>query len=287
MTSEAVLVTGASTGIGYATAGLLARAGYVVFAGVRNEADLQRLRSLHPKLRPGFLDVQSPNDIAAAVKAIEESQLPLKGVVNNAGIAVAGPLEFLPLEDLRRQFDVNVFGAIAVTQAMLPLLRRAKGRVVFMSSVSGQIAPPFLGPYAASKFAIEALADSLRMELSDFGVFVSVIEPGNVNTPIWKKGRDDKDALLSRMSADARTYYGSAFDLLIEVTEREERTGIAPEVVARAVLDALRSPTPRARYAVGDPPAWQRRMATLLPERVRDRMILRTMRGGETTERRL
>jgi NAD(P)-dependent dehydrogenase (short-subunit alcohol dehydrogenase family) len=284
MTQSAILVTGASTGIGYATAGVLAREGYVVFAGVRTEADSRRLESLHENVRPLYLDVRKQNDIASAARAIEDSRLTLHGVVNNAGVAVAGPLEYVPLDDLRKQFDVNVFGAIAVTQAMLPLLRHAKGRVVFMSSVSGQIAPPFLGPYAASKFAIEALADSLRMEVSQYGLFVSVIEPGNVNTPIWKKGRDDKDALFARMPAQAREYYGSAFDALIAVTEREERTGIDPEVVARAVLEALRARVPRARYAVGSPSAWQRRMAALLPERIRDRMILRTVRG-ETTER--
>lgn len=282
--SEAVLVTGASTGIGYATAHVLARAGYTVFAGIRTEADLERLQQVHENVRPVYLDVQKANDIAAVAGVVEASQLPLKGVVNNAGIAVAGPLEYVPLEDLRRQFDVNVFGALAVTQAMLPLLRRANGRVIFMSSVSGQLAPPFLGPYAASKFAIEAIADSLRMELSQFGIFVSVIQPGNVKTPIWKKGRDEKDALLGRMHPDARRHYGNAFDSLVAVTEREERTGIDPEIVARAVLQALRAPTPRARYAVGNPAAWQRRMAALLPERIRDRLILRTVRSGDTTE---
>ncbi len=276
--NRSVLVTGASTGIGYATADVLARNGFVVFAGVRNEADLKRLQLVHDNVRPIYLDVRKSNDIADAVRTIEASNIALHGVVNNAGIAVAGPLECLPLEDLRRQFDVNVFGAIAVTQAALPLLRRAHGRVVFMSSVSGQIAPPFLGPYAASKFAVEALADSLRMELAQFDIPVSVIQPGNVKTPIWKKGRDEKDDLVARMPEIARRYYSTVFDALVAVTEREERTGIDPQIVGRAVLEALTTARPRARYAVGSPPAWQRRMAALLPERIRDRLILRTVR---------
>jgi NAD(P)-dependent dehydrogenase (short-subunit alcohol dehydrogenase family) len=280
----AVLLTGASTGIGYATTYVLAKHGFIVFAGVRTEEDSKRLQSLSDNVRPVYLDVQKPNDIADVTRTIDTSGVPLRGVVNNAGIAVAGPLECLPLEDLRRQFDVNVFGAVAVTQAALPLLRRGNGRIVFVSSVSGQIAPPFLGPYAASKFAIEALADSLRMELSQFGIRVSVIQPGNVKTPIWKKGRDEHNALLERMPAVAREYYEAAFDALVAATHREERTGIAPEVVGRTVLQALTAARPRARYAVGSPAAWQRRMAALLPEHLRDRLILRTVRGKNATE---
>ena len=282
--TRSILVTGASTGIGYATADVLAQNGFIVFAGVRTEADLKRLQLVHDNVRPVYLDVQKSNDIVDAIRTIEASGVALHGVVNNAGVVVAGPLECLPLEDLRRQLEINVVGAIAVTQAALPLLRRSRGRVVFMSSVSGQLATPFLGPYAASKFAIEALADSLRMELAPFGIHVSIIQPGNVKTPIWKKGRDEKDALLARMAPNAREYYGPAFDALVSMTERIERTGIDSDVVGRAVLNALTSPRPRARYAVGSPPAWQRRMAALLPERIRDRLILRTVRGSESTE---
>lgn len=281
--SRAVLVTGASTGIGYATTAVLARNGFVVFAAVRKESDLHRVESLHENVRGLYLDVTKTNDIAAAIRTIADSGIALAGVVNNAGIAVAGPLEYLPVEDLRRQFDVNVFGAMAVTQAALPMLRHSRGRIIFVSSVSGQIAPPFLGPYAASKFATEALADSLRMELAGFGIAVSVIQPGNVKTPIWQKGRDEKDVLLSRMPAQAQKHYGAAFDLLAAVTEREERTGIDPEIVGLAVLRALTARHPRARYAVGRPAAWQRRMASLLPEPIRDRLIMRTVRGDGST----
>jgi NAD(P)-dependent dehydrogenase (short-subunit alcohol dehydrogenase family) len=275
--SSAVLVTGASTGIGYATAELLAQSGFVVFAGVRKPEDAERLHTVHERIRAVRLDVERSDEIAQTMASIERSNLPLHAIVNNAGVALAGPLEYLPLDEFKRQFEINVFGAVAVTQASLPLLRREKGRIVFISSVSGQIAPPFLGPYAASKFALEALADSLRMELSPFGIAVSVIQPGNVRTPIWRKGREERDLLAARMPAQAMDHYGAAIEGLVRATEHEERTGIDASIVARSVLTAITSPNPRARYAVGNPPAWQRRMAAMLPERVRDRLILRNI----------
>ena len=273
--SNGALVTGASTGIGLATAQLLAGEGYTVFAGVRSEADFERLQRLHERVRPVRLEVRSEESIAAAFSEIAQSGVPLQAVVNNAGIAVAGPLEYVPLEDVRRQFDVNVFGALAVTQAALPLLRKTHGRILFISSISGQIAPPFVGPYAASKFALEALADSLRIELAPFGMHVVVVQPGDVRTPIWAKGRSEKDALIARMPAQAMTHYSHVAGKLERVTERGERDGIAAETVAAIVLQALRARRPRARYAVGNPPGWQRRIAALLPEHVRDRLIAR------------
>lgn len=276
--SRGVLVTGASTGIGYACVWALANWGFTVFAGVRSEADARRVSGLHGDVRPLLLDVTAREQIAAAADTIGRSGVELCGVVNNAGIAVAGPLEYLPVDDLRRQFETNVFGALAISQAMLPLLRRTPdARIVFMSSVSGQIAPPFVGPYASSKFALEALADALRMELSAFGIRVIVVQPGNVRTPIWQKGRDAKDEIIARMPQEAAAHYAHAVDALVRATEHEERTGIDPQVVADAVLRALTAAHPKARYPVGNPPAWQRRFASLLPERVRDRLILRTI----------
>jgi NAD(P)-dependent dehydrogenase (short-subunit alcohol dehydrogenase family) len=280
--TSAILVTGASTGIGYSTAELLARHGFTVFAGVRKDADAIKLGGAHEDIRPIRLDVEDAQEIAAAAQIIADSEIPLAGVVNNAGIAVPGPLEYLPIDDLRRQFEINVFGAIAVTQAMLPLLRRSKGRVVFMSSVSGTIVPPYLGAYAGSKFALEAMADALRMELSAFGIRVSLIQPGAVRTPIWQKGRESKAQIVASMPAAATEHYAGALDSLVSVTQREERSGIEPEIVAQYVLRALTAPHPRARYAVGNPAGWQRRMAALLPERWRDRLIMRTVRGEST-----
>ncbi len=278
MSEKAVLVTGASTGIGFACAQTLAEGGYTVFAGVRGEADAKRVSQVHERVRPLLLDVTAAQHISDAAQAIRAAGIPLEGVVNNSGIAVAGPLEYVPLDDFRKQFDVNVFGALAVTQAFLPLLREAHdARVVFMSSVSGQIAPPFVGPYASSKFALEAMADALRMELGAFGIRVIIVQPGNVRTPIWKKGRDAKDELVARMPREASVHYARAVDALVRATEHEERTGIEPSVVANTVLEALTAAQPKARYPVGNPPAWQRRLASLLPEHLRDRMILRSV----------
>lgn len=276
--SRAVLVTGASTGIGYAAAVALAEHGYAVYAGVRGESDAKRLRETHPEIVPLLLDVTNAATVAEAAQRIEGAGTPLYAVVNNAGIAVAGPLEYLPVDEVRRQFEVNVFGALAVSQAMLPMLRDARGRLVFVSSVSGQIAPPYVGPYAASKFALEAMADALRMELSAFGISVSVIQPGNVKTPIWQKGRDAKEAMVAMLPPVALSHYGPAIDAVTRVTHREEQTGIDPAVVAAAIVHAVAGERPKARYPVGDPPGWQRRMASLLPERWRDKLVLRAFK---------
>ena len=272
---DVVLVTGASTGIGFACADLLARNNFTVFAGVRTEADAQRLACLHENVRPVTLDVCNSEQIDAAAKTIRSSGMPLAGLVNNAGIALGGPLEYLPLDALRKQFEVNFFGAFAVTLACLPMLRAARGRIVMMSSVSGEIAPPFVGPYSASKFALEAMSDSLRMELAPSGIRVSVIQPGNVKTPIWQKGRERRDEMLARLPAAALEHYGAQIDALMALTEHEERTGIEASLVADTVLHALAAQNPRTRYPVGSPPPWQRRIATLMPDAQRDRAILK------------
>lgn len=275
--ARGVLVSGASTGIGFATALRLAET-FRVFAGVRAAGDARKLREARARITPLVLDVCDSTQIAAAVQTIRTSGTPLHGLVNNAGIAVAGPLEYLPLDELRRQFDVNVFGAVALTQAMLPMLRETHGRIVLVSSVSGQIAPPYLGPYAASKFALEALGDALRMELSAFGMHVSVVQPGNVKTPIWQKGRDAAPALVARLPQVAIEHYGAAVAGLAKLTEREERSGVDPDAVAGVIERALHEPHPSARYAVGGPPSWQRKMAALLPERWRDKLILKNFK---------
>lgn len=274
---HAYLVTGASTGIGYAISAALARSGHAVFAGIRSDRDAERLRELDQRVTPLRIDVTDATQIAAAMRTIAESGCALRGVVNNAGIAVAGPLEYLAMQDFRRQFDVNVFGSLAVTQAALPLLRETGGRIVFIGSVSGQIAPPFVGAYAASKFALEAMADALRLELRPFRISVSIVEPGNVRTPIWEKGRTEKDETIARMPAQAMLHYGEQIARLVAVSEREERTGIEPEIVAQAALHALTSRRPRARYPVGAPPLWQRTMARVVPDSLRDRLVQRAL----------
>ena len=276
---QGVLVTGCSTGIGNATALFLAQKGYMVFAGVRSDADASALTSAHANITAVRLDVTVGNDIAATAARIRESGVALAGIVNNAAIVVAGPLEYLPQDRLRTIFEVNVFGTLAVTQAMLPLLREAQGRVVFVSSVSGQIAPPYIGPYAMSKFALEAMADAMRMELSAFGVPVCVVQPGNVRTPIWKKGRDARAAMMAAYPPIAIERYGKAIEGLVNVTQREERSGIPAEHVAQCIYRALTDARPKARYPLGVPPGWARKMAALLPERWRDRLILKNFQA--------
>ncbi|MBV8152205.1 MAG: SDR family oxidoreductase [Candidatus Eremiobacteraeota bacterium] len=276
----AVLVTGASTGIGAVTAESLARTGFLTFAGVRTEVDAARIdrsAGVHPNLRAIRLDVSDAGSIRRAAGEIAESGLPLHGLVNNAGIAVAGPVEFVPLEEWRRQFEVNLFGAIAVTQALLPLVRAARGRVVFVGSISGRFSVPYLAPYCASKFALRAVADALRLETFPMQVRVSLVEPGSVRTPIWAKGRARKDEMLARIPADAPEVYRRALEVVVRQSEREEALGFAPERVAAAILHALTARRPRARYLLGGR-ARARAILSLFPSALADRIVLNALR---------
>ena len=187
MSVRTALVTGASSGIGAACAARLARAGWRVLAGVRRPGDAPE------GTEEVLLDVTDAAQIQARPRVDE-----LHALVNNAGIAIAMPLEFVPLDELRHQLEVNVVGQVAVTQAFLPALRRARGRIVFVGSIAGKSALPFLGPYAASKHALEAVADSLRLELRPWGIRVSIVEPGSIKTPIWARGAAKADELLGR-----------------------------------------------------------------------------------------
>ncbi|MGO8746276.1 MAG: SDR family oxidoreductase [Thermoguttaceae bacterium] len=250
---SAVLVTGSSTGIGEACAIALDRRGYRVFAGVRSAADAQRLRSnASAGLEPVLLDITDSAAIAAAATLLDKTlgEAGLAGLVNNAGIVVAGPLELLPIEEVRRQFEVNVVGHVAVTQAMLPLLRKARGRIVNISSDNGALAPPYLGPYAASKHAMEALSDSLRLELRRWGISVSLIETGSVQTPIWDKSRAAADSLAEHAPPEAIDLYRADLAAVRKAAERLAKRSIPPERVVREVLRALTDRRPKARYFV-------------------------------------
>jgi len=278
----AVVVTGASSGIGRATALHLARAGHRVFAGVRREADAAALRGEGvPGLEPLFLDVTDAEQVAAAARHVEEATGPagLAGLVNNAGIGVGGPLEFLPLEELRRVLDVNVHGVVSVTQAFLPGIRRAGGRVVIVGSSSGRLAAPFAGPYAASKFAVEALTDGLRMELAPWDLHVALLEPGAVDTGIWEKTQGYADALEARLPEEARALYGEAIAGVRRRLRQTEGSAASPEACARAVAHALTARRPRTRYPVGLDARVQIALAGLLPDRLRDRLIARLLAG--------
>lgn len=269
--ARAVLVTGASKGIGLACTRLLTAKGFRVFAGHRVDTDAERLRN--EGATPVRLEVTNADHIAAAGDLIEDATggAGLDGVVNNAGIAVAGPLEFLPVADVRRQLEVNVVGQVAVTQAVLPALRRAGGRIVFIGSIAGRSALPFTGAYAASKFALEAIADSMRVELLPWGLDVSVVEPGVIATPIWETSLAFGEKLLEAMPPETLEYYGSAINGLRNRALRG-KLGREPDEVARAVLHALTAPNPKVRYVVGSD-ARRRLLFERLPARIRDRII--------------
>jgi NAD(P)-dependent dehydrogenase (short-subunit alcohol dehydrogenase family) len=276
---RSVLVTGASTGIGRATALRLDGSGWRVFAGVRKKADAESLRQeASPSLVPVILDVTDPEQIAAAAEQIERESDGdgLDGLVNNAGVAVPGPLETIPLEDLRHQLEVNLVAYVAVTQAMLPQIRRAEGRIVFLASIGGRIAFPFGGPYHASKFATEAIGDVFRQELRPWGIEVAIIEPGSIDTPIWGRGQDKAEEIEAK-SPQTNLLYGAALDKFRKVIEDTAERGIPPEKVAKAISHALESSRPKTRYLVGLDAQLQARIQPLIPTRLFDRIVARQL----------
>jgi NAD(P)-dependent dehydrogenase (short-subunit alcohol dehydrogenase family) len=270
----AVLVTGASTGIGRATVLALARRGLMVFAGLRHAAHGDGLVAEGGAgIRPLLLDVTDPAAIDAARAALESApDVRLEALVSNAGFALPGPLELISPEALRRQFDVNFFGALALTQALLPLLRLSRGRIVFVSSIGGKFAAPFVGAYAASKFALEAAGDALRLELASFGIAVVLVEPGAVKTPIWQRGAQAGRALLEATPPALRPLYEKRIEGMVRISQRLERRGDPPERVARVIERALFARRPRARYLVGID-ARVRLLIARLPEALRDRLV--------------
>ena len=260
------LVTGTSTGIGRACALHLAQRGFEVLAGVRDEADAP------PGLEPLRLDVTSEVDIAGAAQRVGPR---LDALVNNAGIAVNGPIEVLPIEHWRRQLEINVIGQVAVIRALLPALLSARGRIVNISSISGKFALPLVGPYTASKFAIEAVSDSLRREVGPQGVHVACVEPGAIATPVWGKSRAEGEQLVETMPADARRRYDTLINALRREAARMERDGLPPEKVAEAVGHALTASRPRTRYVVGRDARVRAVLARVLPDRALDALVRR------------
>ena len=252
------------------------RRGWRVFAGVRSDAAGRRLQSqASSRLASLRLDVTDEQEIAAAAVLVRETvgDRGLAGLVNNAGIVIAGPLEILPLAELRKQFEVNVVGQIAVTQALLPLLRAAKGRIVNMGSANGRFAPPYMGPYAASKHAMEALSDALRLELRTWGIHVSLIEPGSIATPIWDKSLAAADDLQAAASPEAVAMYEADLDALRKATRKLAAGAIPVRKVALAVAHALTAARPKPRYPVGFDTQVAFRLHKWLPDRLWDQFI--------------
>ncbi|MGH2757992.1 MAG: SDR family oxidoreductase [Actinomycetota bacterium] len=277
---KSVLVTGASTGIGRATVEHLAGRGYTVFAGVRKQQDGEAVRkSGGDRVVPVLLDVTDSDAIAAAERTIRNrvGEAGLDGLVNNAGIALGGPLEYIPIDTWRRQLEVNVIGQIAVTQAFLPLLRAAVGRIVFIGSMGGRMATPMMGPYNASKFALEGIAEAFREEIRPWGLKVVLIEPGAIKTDIWGKGRSQADELEAGLPAEAMERYAPLVASVRSIIDRQERTGVGPDRVATVVERALTASHPRPRYLVGTDAKVIGAATRLLPDRTKDALVRRML----------
>ena len=279
--SRFVVITGASTGIGAGCAIGCAQQGMTVFAGVR---DLRAGEALQAKegaaIIPLQLDVTDDESIKRAADTVRQSVggAGLAGLINNAGIAIGSPLEVIPLSQLRKQLEVNVIGQIAVTQAFLPLLRQAQGRIVNMGSIAGRGTIPMMGPYSASKFAMEALTDALRLELYPWGIHVSIIEPGAIATPIWDKSLNTALDVEKDMPAGAKLLYEKAARQVWEAVQEAAQRAIPVDAVVQAVLHALTSPRPKTRYLVGTDAKLRAFMAKWLPDRMQDWILKKVLK---------
>jgi NAD(P)-dependent dehydrogenase (short-subunit alcohol dehydrogenase family) len=279
--SGAVVVTGASTGIGRATALLLDAEGYRVFAGVRKEADARELgKDGSDRLTPITIDVTDASQIESARHEVADAvgDAGLVGLVNNAGVGGGGPIEFMPLDELRDTLEVNLIGQVAVSQAFIPLIRRGKGTIVFIASIGGRVASPFMSPYNTSKFAIEALGESLRHELRPWGIDVAVVEPGSIDTEIWSKGNEQLREQVGEMPEDARRLYGRQVTRFGEVLNETASRGIAPEKVAEVIHKAIASDKPKHRYLVGTDAKIGARLKGTLPDRTFSKLAARQMK---------
>jgi NAD(P)-dependent dehydrogenase (short-subunit alcohol dehydrogenase family) len=259
----------------------LDRDGWRVFAGVRREEDAEALRAeASDRLVPVMLDVTDRAQVAAAAETVGEAvgEGGLDGLVNNAGVAILGPLETIPLDDFRRQVEVNLTAQVAVTQALLPAVRRTRGRIVFVSSIGGRMALPFGGPYHAAKFGLEAVTDCLRQELRPWGIHVSAIEPGSIDTPIWERGEQIADEVSARAPAAQEELYGATIERFRVAVRRTAERGLAPDKAAAAIAHALSARRPRTRYVVGADARGQALLERLLPDRALDWLVRRIMR---------
>jgi NAD(P)-dependent dehydrogenase (short-subunit alcohol dehydrogenase family) len=284
MDKGTILVTGASTGIGRACALRFADRGYRTFAGVRKSADAESLQAdSSGKIEPLLLDVTRSESIGAALATVGDR--PLAGLINNAGIVTVGPVELLPIDAWRKQFEVNVIGLVAVTQAFLPLLRQGRGRIVNVGSIAGRSALPGSGAYDATKFAVEAITDVLRMELHAWGISVSLIEAGAVATPIWEKSLQGADDLSREVASERYALYQSLMASVRKEVADSMCHALPVEKVVNAVEHALTARKPKTRYLVGKD-AWIWVLLNFLPDRWRDRLILSKIHEGTDTARR-
>ena len=277
-TQQLAVVTGASTGIGAATARELARQGFHVLAGVRRDRDADAIRG--PGLEPLIIDITNPQQIqtlAARVRGDSQGRA-IRALINNAGVQANVPIEAFAMEEWRRLFEVNLFGHVAVTQALLPELIRSKGRVINISSVGGKVAMGAYGPYAATKFALEAVSDSLRRELATVGVGVVVVEPGAVRTEMLDRAIATADELMSAMTPEQNQRYGRLVHAVNAQAMSSTKAGLPAEAAAKVIAKAVTARRPRTRYTVGRDAALITRLARFLPDRTLDRVIAAGLR---------
>jgi NAD(P)-dependent dehydrogenase (short-subunit alcohol dehydrogenase family) len=273
-----VLITGCSTGIGRATALKLAERGFSVFGGVRSEQHADELKSLNGAVTPVILDVTREEDIARVVDTLRGTgSSGLWGLVNNAGVGLPAAVEFTSRDDLLRLFEVNTIAPLRLMQACLPLLRQTRGRIVNVTSMNGVLALPMVGGYSASKFALEALSDTLRIELRPWGVSVSTVRPGQIRTPIFNKAGEDLVTRIAAISPDLLSGYETMYARGEFFNSRGVNSPTPPEAVARAIHHALTARFPRSHYHVGVDAHLMKTMRSWLPGRIRDRLIARVM----------
>lgn len=277
-TQELVVVTGTSSGIGRATAEQLAAEGFHVLAGVRRQEDADKIK--RKNIEPVIVDVTNTDTLKRLAERVEQDPLgrPLRAVVNNAGIAVNAPLEMVPLDEFRRQIEVSVIGQVAVIQALTPALLNSGGRVVNIGSLGGKVSMPGFGIYSAAKYAMEAINDSLRREMSSFGFKVIMITPGGVSTGLSEQGITTAERLAKLMTPDQHKRHDRLFDAVKAQAETWATDGIRPEKVAAVVSRAIRVDKPRTRYTVGRDSALLTRLVRILPDKLLDRMLRSQMK---------
>jgi NAD(P)-dependent dehydrogenase (short-subunit alcohol dehydrogenase family) len=276
---ELIVVTGASTGMGAATARELARKGFHVLAGVRRQADADALRAVG--IEPCILDITVESDVAAIADRVASDPLrrPLRALINNAGIAINAPVETLPIDQWRKQFEVNLFGQIAMIQALLPALLISAGTVVNISSVGGKVVLPTYGAYAGSKFALEAVSDALRREVSDVGIKVVVVEPGAVKTEMAERGIATAEALMADMTAAQLARYDNLAAAVTAQARSFGEDGVSAEHAAKIIAKAATASRPRTRYTIGRDAAILLRVSRVVSDRVLDRIVRLNLRS--------
>ena len=276
---RAVIITGASSGIGLRLAQRLALRGYHVYAGARHADDLKRLSATHTNITAVALDVTCPEQVEQLVERVRAE--PLAALINNAGIALIGPIESITADEFEQQLQVNLIGSYRMIRACVPLLRHSGGRIVNISSTSGLVAWPFAGAYVASKYGLEGLSDVLRLELGRFGIRTIVINPGAVDTPLWEKTFSTLHQRLADQSDEVRTLYSNDVARSEQAIRKTIRAAVAPDVVVEKVVEALEHEAPRTRYLIGPSARLQQWLKNLLPVRWYDWLKRRIVYGGE------